>query len=525
MTAGQVVARTLIRHGVKVVFGIPGVHTMEIYRALAESQIRHVTPRHEQGAVFMADGYARASGRPGVACVITGPGLANGATAIAAAYSDSIPVIVLTTQIARDLVGRGRRLSHELVDQASVVAGITTSYAQPSEPREIERAIRAAFAQFSNERPVPAVIEIPVDVLDQSDDVVIGDPTPQTDHLPVVQDLRLALAWLEASSSPVVIVGGGAQQASAMVVRLVERLGAVVVSTSAGKGVVPADHPQFVASGLDLQTVRGAVGHADLVLIIGSELGSMDTYRLESWPLPPRSIQIDIVSEQVGRNAAPSLALIGDAQTTVTWLTDHLGQEPSRSGRNRAAELRSAAKAEALRIAGDLAPWITALQRGLPRDAILSVDITRPVTYAALYLFRCHAPRTWLRPLGLTTLGYALPAAIGARMAMPNRAVVALAGDGGFMFTMQEFLVAAELGLNLPVIVWNDRSYGEIRDKMVSASIPPLGTDLHSPDFVALGAALGGHGCSVRTPAELTRAVRLALQRSLPTLIEVVAWR
>lgn len=523
MTVASAVAQSLARHGVTHVFGIPGIHTMELYRGFGETGIQHVTSRHEQGAVFMADGFARSTGRPGVACLITGPGVANGATAIAEAHSDSVPLLILTTQIEGEFAGRGRRRSHELFDQASLLQGLTPNVVRAETASAAVDAIDAAFASFGRTRPVPAIVEIPIDFLGIPGPIAFEDPLVASPALPDSVELERAVAWLNAAQRPLMIVGGGAHGATDEVIDLAERIGAGVVASSAGKGVVPDAHARFLTTGLDLAAVRAAVAEADLLLIVGCEIGHMDTYASDAtpWPTPSRTIQIDIDPTQIGRNAEAPLGLVGDAAATVGWLAARVAPNTPEAPTDRWSDTREASEREARSIAGPLAPWIDALDAGLPPDAILAVDITRPVTYAALYLHRCDGPRTWLRPLGLTTLGYAMPAAIGAAIAHPDRAVAALVGDGGFMFTVQELIVASELGLALPVIVWNDGAYGEIRDKMVASGIPPIGTTLRVPDLQAMARAFGGEGVRADHPGDLTRELRAALERPRPTLIEV----
>jgi len=383
---GVAIARALVRHGVTHVFGIPGIHTMELYRGLAETEIRHVTSRHEQSAVFMADGYARSTGQPGVACLITGPGIANGATAIAEAYSDSVPILVLTTQIERELAGQGKRRSHELFDQQSLLRGLTPNVARANSGQDAVAAIDAAFEAFSASRPVPAIVEIPIDVLAGCEVVAIREPSPTEPTLPPSLHLERARGWLERAERPLIIVGGGAQGAAAEVVKLAEVLGAAVVSSSSGKGVVPDRHPLFLTAGLDLAAVRTAVREADVLLVIGCEIGHMDTYVADAtpWPTPRRTIQIDIDPTQIGRNAHANLGLVGDAAATSAWLVERLHRTSPR--RTADAATKAAVDHDARSVAGGLAPWIDALDAGLPPDAILAADITRPVTYAAIYI-------------------------------------------------------------------------------------------------------------------------------------------
>ncbi len=546
VSVGQMVARYLQAAGVTNVFGIPGVLTSELYRGLADAAaIQHVTPRHEQGAAFMADGYARASGRPAVCCVISGPGLMNAGGGIGEAYADAIPMLVLTAQNPRDRVGLGRGLPHELFDQTRVASGLTDLHFWPDRSEAVLEALDRSFSAFRTERPRPAIIELSTDLL--AADAHDPDPVPRIAERPAPPEptaLAQAAAWLAASKRPILIVGGGAQDSGALVAALADRLDAPIILTSSGKGSVAEDAPLVAGTGPDLACVQREVAASDVAVMLGTQLGGSDTFIYGAIPfLPDRTIQVDIDPRHIGINRAVDLGIVGDLGVVIESLLARLPAVGARHGVARAATLRQEILAEvrgpvlvdsvqpwlpfaerAAMTAGEpIEPWLLALRSALPRDAVLSLDVTRPVTYGAPYLFPSYVPRTWLRPQGNNALGYAVPAAIGAKVARPDRAVVAMVGDGGFMFTALEIIVAVELGLSLPIVIWNDHSYGEIARAFHGSGIPSTGTMIRPADFPALSRSLGGEGTRVSSPQELEAAVVAALSTPLPTVIEIDA--
>jgi 5-guanidino-2-oxopentanoate decarboxylase len=519
MTGGAAVVRALASHGVELVFGIPGTHTLPIHRHLTACGIRHVTPRHEQGGGYAADGYARVSARPGVVLATSGPGVINTATAVATAYADSVPLLVVSPGMPTGVAGRDMGFLHEGKDQSAAMDAVASWSRRAGSPAEAAEAIAAAFEHFVAGRPRPVHVEVPVDVLEQRGDVRL--PQPQVPPARALDEEALARAAdvLARAERPALVLGGGARGAAAVATELAERLGAPVVTTVNGKGVVSERHPLSLGAQIRLSATQRWLAERDAVLAVGTELGESDL-----WGAMPRLggrlVRVDVDPGQLNKNAAAAVAVAGDARRVLEAL---LAALPARAGAGGEdlGRARAAMRAEAL---ADGAPWlrlVEALDATLGRDGVLAGDSTMSAYYGAVHFLPMDTDRRFIYPTGYATLGYALPAAIGAKLAAPQRPVIALAGDGGLLFTVAELVTAAELGIPLPVVVPNNRGYGEIRAQMRADGIDPIGVDLRVPDLPRLGEACGGAGLRVEDPDALAPAIREALERPGPTVIEV----
>lgn len=525
MTGGQAVAAALVAQGVEVVFGIPGTHNLEIYRHLGDVGLRHVSPRHEQGAGYAADGYARTTGRPGVAIVTSGPALLNAAAAVGQAYSDSVPVLVISPGLPVRHPALGNGILHEAKDQGAALAAIAAASIRVTSVAEIPVAVAQAFAIMTSGRPRPVHLEVPLDVLAESGEVVIAATAARSASPAPVTETAAAATRLGGAAAPVLLVGGGARAAAAEVRALAERLGAPVVTTTNGKGVLPEDHPFSLGAGIHLAAVADLVSGADVVVAIGTELAPSDLW---NGPLPIRGLllRIDVDPVAVVTNVVPDVALVGDAALTVAALLELLGEVPAGSRVAVAAEqvaVWRTRKANDAALEG--AEWldiVRALAEALPRDAIVANDSAMVCYYGAIANLPVHLPSSFLYPVGFGTLGYGLPAAIGAKVANPERPVVALLGDGGVMFTVAELATAADLAVPLPVIIVDNAGYGEIRNEMIDRDDPVRAVTFRSPDFAALGRALGCRGVTVTDPVELTQAVREALAADVATVIHLI---
>jgi 5-guanidino-2-oxopentanoate decarboxylase len=508
MTGGEAVVRALRAHGVELVFGIPGTHTLPIHRHLAACGIRHVTPRHEQGGGYAADGYARVCGRPGVVLATTGPGVINAATAAATAYADSVPLLVISPAMPTDVHGRDTGHLHEGKDQGAAMDALVAWSRRAGSPAEAAAAIDEAFAHFATGRPRPVHVEVPLDVLSASGEVPVAERATPVAATPDVDE---AAALLTGAERPALVLGGGARGAS----EAAARLGVPVITTVNGKGIVDERSPLSLGASIRLRAAQEWLAGRDVVVAVGTELGESDLWR----PLPElrgRLVRVDVDPAQLHKNARADVTVLGDARTVLEAL-------PARPAGEDLAPIREAIRAEAL---ADGAPWldlVAALDEALGPDGILAGDSTMAAYYGAVHLLPMGPRRRFVYPTGYATLGYALPAAIGARLAAPERPVIALIGDGGLLFTVGELATAAELGVPLPVVVPNNRGYGEIRNQMREAGIDPVGVDLRVPDLPLLGRAFGGEGVRVEDPAALAAALREALERPGPTVIEVPA--
>lgn len=528
MTGGEAVVAALAANGVETVFGIPGTHNLEIYRHLGDHGIRHVAPRHEQGAGYAADGYARSTGRPGVAIVTSGPALLNAAAAIGQAYSDSVPFLVVSPGLPVRHPALGNGILHEAKDQGAAIAAVAAASIRATSVAEIPVAVAQAFAIMTSGRPRPVHLEIPLDVLAESADVRVAAGVSVAPTAAPADAIGAAAALLGRATRPVLLVGGGARRAAAQVRGLAERLGAPVVTTTNGKGVLDEDHPLALGAGIHLPAVADLVARADVVVAVGTELAPSDLW---NGPLPIHCpvVRADIDPVGMVTNIVPDIALVGDAALTLDGLLATLAPvSPVESAgdttdtTDTVAVWRSRKAADAAAEGAEWVSLIAALADALPRDAIVAADSAMVCYYGAIANLPAHEPSSFLYPVGFGTLGYGLPAAIGAKVAQPGRPVLALLGDGGVMFTVAELATAAALGQPLPVVIVDNAGYGEIRNEMIDRDDPVRAVTFPSPDFAALGRALGCLGVTVTTAADLAVAVREALVADTATVIHVV---
>jgi acetolactate synthase-1/2/3 large subunit len=520
-TCGEVLVEILEAYGIDTVFGIPGVHTVELYRGLPNTRIRHITPRHEQGAGFMADGYARASGRPAACFIITGPGMTNIATAMGQALADSVPMLVISSVNNRHELGLGEGRLHELPDQRGLVRGVAVFSHTLLRPAELPAVLARAFAVFDGARPGPVHIEIPLDVI-----TAPADDLPRAAHRvvrpgPDPRAIARAADLLADASEPFVVLGGGTVGAPEAARALVERLAAPAALTINAKGVLPPGHPLSLGSTLPLPPVLAALQAADVVLAIGTELGETDTLLFDgALSLAGQLVRIDIDPAQLTRSARPAVAICSDAGLAMRALHDALLPAAPTAPRTRAAQLRDAA-GTAIRADYRMhGRFLQAVADALP-GVIIAGDSTQPV-YGGNLAYAAVAPRSWFNSsTGYGTLGYGLPAALGARLARPDAPVVALIGDGGIQFTIGELATAVELGLPVPILLWNNRGYGEIKTYMADRGIPQIGVDIYTPDFQAIARGFGCRALKAEGYAHFGQALREAVAASGPTVIEI----
>lgn len=520
LNGGQAAIALLESYGVDTVFGIPGVHTLDLYRGLADSRIRHIAVRHEQGAGFMADGYARASGRPGVCVLITGPGVTNAATPIGQAYSDSVPMLVLSSVNATADLGKGRGRLHEITSQRAVTAPLTAFSRTILDARDLAPAMADAFAVFAAQRPRPVHIEIPLDVLAAP----APRPAPTKARTlrpgPKPEAVAEAAKLIEAAERPFIIAGGGALDAGEALRRTAERTGAAVALTTAAKGLLPDEHPLCLGATLSLPATQQLLAAADLVLAVGTELAETDSW-IERLPIKGKLIRIDLDPHNLTRDYPPDVAMLADAGAALAALWARIGEAAPEPGPAPGALDRARRRNAML---GPLqrrhAKVLDALREALPEDGIAVTDMTQ-IAYTGCHYFPCRRPRSWFHPVGYGTLGFALPAAIGAKLGAPQRDVVAIAGDAGFLFTVQELGTAVELKLPIPILLWNNDALGQIAGDMAERGIPAIGVRPRNPDYPALARAFGARAARPRSLPALRAALRRAFRADGPTLIEV----
>jgi thiamine pyrophosphate-dependent acetolactate synthase large subunit-like protein len=518
VTGGQALSEALAAHGVHTVWGIPGTHNLEIYAHLPGAGIRHVSPRHEQGAGFAADGYARATGQPGVCITTSGPATLNAATALGQAYSDSVPVLAVSAGMPLRNPGRGHGELHETKDQSAALDAIVAYSHRVTSVPEIPVAVAQAFAAMTNGRPRPVHLEIPLDVLEERAEAEIVEPIRAPKATPDPSALDSAAARLVGAARPAIVAGGGAHGAAAEVRGLAERLGAPVVCTINGKGVLPEDHPLSAGAGLSRAVARELVEDSDVVLVVGSGLSPAEAW-LGPLPLAGKVVRVDIDAAQVVTGAVPTVAVVGDAAPALAGLLARLGDGAGDG--ERAARWRSRHLEEARRLG---APWawiFDGIAAALRRDGIVAGDSAMVCYRGAVAALPAYHPAAFLYPTGYGTLGYGLPAAIGAKLGRPEARVIALLGDGGIMFTVAELAAAAQLRLPLPVVVVDNAGYGEIRNEMAERGDPVHAVDLDALDFAALGRVLGCHGVAVDDEFALAEALERGFEADRPTVVHV----
>ena len=523
---GEALISLLEQHGVDTVFGIPGVHTVELYRGLAGSKIRHITPRHEQGAGFMADGYARVTGRPGVAFVITGPGLTNTITSMGQARADSIPMLVISGVNASDTLGKGLGHLHELPDQRGMMEKVALFSHRLTEASELPDVLDRAFELFSRARPGPVHIEIPIDVMSQPADGLIAVERTYPASAPGPNAIAHAARLAAAAVRPLILAGGGAKRSQAALTGLAERLDAPLVMTTNGRGLL-FGHPLGVPASPSLKAVAALMADADLVIAAGTEFGptDYDMYGDDRFVVPANLVRIDIDIEQLSRWPA-TVAIEADCTLALEALCDALDGEAERpravgAGADRAKATRMAAREE---IGPELRAQVAAVEaiRDALPGAIIVGDSTQPV-YAANLYYDHDRPAGWFNAAtGYGALGYGPPAAIGAVLAVPDAPVVCLTGDGGFQFTLPELAVAVDAGAPVIFVVWNNSGYREIETSMRAVGVEPVGVSPAPPDFCKLAEAYAIAAERLASIDGLGDALRRGRTLGKPYLIEIV---
>jgi acetolactate synthase-1/2/3 large subunit len=536
-TVGQALQLALAQAGVRHVFGIPGVHTVELFRGIGDRNLELVVPRHEQGAGFMADGYARASGRPGVCWLITGPGVTNAITPVAQAFHDSVPLLVVASETAVAERGRGQGPLHDLPDQRALMACVTGYAESVAVAADLPAALSRTWAALHLGRARPVYLGLPHDLL--------GQPCPPLPALtgretlgavpPADADLDTAAELLARADRPVIVLGGGAVDAGAEAARLAEVLDAPVALTGNAKGAVPSSHPLNLGATLAFRPTRAAIAAADVVLLVGTQLSSVEMlYSGERLSFTGAVVRVDIDPGQLGSGAEARVGIVGQAGPVLAGLADRM--DAGVAGDRHPAALSQAGTPGRQMVATALAaldwtapslghlPWLSALDGALPVDRIVALDSAQ-LAYTAQHALPVERPRSWLAPYAYGTLGPALPMAIGAKVARPDAPAVVIVGDGGLLFTVAELATAVDRGLNLPVVVWDNHGYGEIRDSFRRAGIEPVGCDTTAHDIVAVAAGFGCAAARVGSPAELGRAVARAFDLDRPTVISVAAPR
>lgn len=521
-SVGEQLVAGLKARDVSVVFGIPGVHTVELYRGLARSGIRHVTPRHEQGAGFMADGYARACGKPGVAFVITGPGLTNALTSMAQARADSVPMLILSGVNASDTLGLGMGHLHELPDQHGLAKSVALVSEHVAMPEDLNGALDRAFAPFSSGRPGPTHVQVPLDIAGIDGAAPVSADQPVSPEIP--DHVMDAVAQrLIAAKKVVILAGGGASGVARDLTALAERLDAPVVQTVNARGVL-FGHDLSVPASPSLTAVRNLIEAADCVLALGTELGptDYDMYATGTMAQMRNLIRVDLCERQLARHAA-ALTVQGDVADFVLALSRELPNVPkSAAGAARAAATRQAAWEELGQDYQGQVEILNAMRDALP-GAMMVGDSAQPIYAANLYYDHDRAGGWFNAATGYGALGYGIPAAIGAAVARPEIRVVSIVGDGGAQFSLPEVMTAVDEKLPITFVIWNNHGYREIAMAMQDAAVSVVGCDPTPPDFEHTAASFGVHYQVVEDRPDAVAQALAAAPTDGPSFIEIKA--
>jgi acetolactate synthase-1/2/3 large subunit len=522
MTGGEALVRSLYHEGVRVVFGLPGVQLYGVMAALRdEPRIRFITTRHEQATTFMADGYARAGGGIGTALVVPGPGLLNAMSGLSTAYSASSPVLIVSGQIPRDSIGKDIGLLHEVNDQLDCIAPVTKWRRRVVQVADVPAAVREAARQLRSGRPRPVELEMPPETME---DEGLAELLPPAEVVPVAapaRDLDRAAELLMASRAPLIYAGGGVHLAGAhdALAAVAEHLQAGVAQSPEGKGAV-SDHNSLSLGAAFWRDspLRAHIHEADVVLAVGSRL-ALVTFRPGT-----RIIQIDADEKEIGRNHKDTHGLVGDARVTLEALLERLRAagppRPSRKAEHEALRARIAADDTM----EPNASILRALRADTPENAILVAGMTQ-IGYYSRPFWPVYEPRTYLTSSYSGNLGYAYPVALGAKVARPDRPVVSVSGDGGFLYNAQELSTAVRHRINVVAVVFNDGSYGNVARDLDESWGGQYGAELANPDFMKLADAYGVLGLRATDPTEVGRLVRQAIDKDRPALVEVPVGR
>ncbi|MFN6999690.1 MAG: thiamine pyrophosphate-dependent enzyme [Elioraea tepidiphila] len=518
MTGGEAIVDSLLRHGIDTVFGLPGVQMYGLFDAFARNanRIRVINARHEQTTAYMALGYACATGKPAVYSVVPGPGLLNTTAALSTAWSVNAPVLCLTGQVPSSQIGRLRGQLHELPDQLATLRTLVRHADRIEDPTEAPRKVARAFQEMLSGRPGPVALEVPLDQLPAEAEVTPCDPLP-LHPAPAPDPAKIArLAdMIDAARNPMIWVGAGAMDAGPEIRALAEKIGAPVVRYRGGRGVLDDRHP------LSLTVPEGyrLWPETDLLIGIGTRL-DVPTARWGKLPDGVRIARIDIDPAEF-RRLSVDLGIVADAADATRALTQAVARrdDPDRAARIARAKAEVAAEIQSVQ---PQMSFLEAIRDALPEDGIFCDEMTQ-VGYVSAFGMPFHAPRTAIGSGFSGNLGAGFPTALGVKVAHPGRAVVAVTGDGGFLFGGSDLATAVRYGINLVTVLFNNNSYGNVlRDQRRLYDGRHCGAELTNPDFQTYAKAFGVRSWRVTDAAGLRSALGEALVTNAPCLIEVM---
>ncbi len=519
ITGATELADQLVREGVDVIFGVPGDQLMTALQALAGSGIRYIVTRHEQATTYMADGYARATGRPGVAMVVPGVGVYNAASGLATAYACSSPVLMLAGQVPSSAIGLDLGMLHEVHDQLDIVRPITKSARRVTIADQVAATVHEAFVAMTTGRTRPAHVEIPPDTFAAAATTSsVTDRVPPAPTLPDPERIAAAADALGRAERPLVVTGGGTVLADASVElrSVVEHLQALVVDTREGKGGFDSRHPLHVGTAWVNKRLAPTIAAADVVLAVGTRFAAMGLAAGQTL------VHIDADPDQIGRNHPADIAVAGDARLALAALhaalVDRCAARPSRADEGRAVKAAALAELHAI---GPQFAMVDALRAGIPEDGLLVPDTTT-MGYACHMAYPAYQPRSYFTNSYMGTLGAGYPTALGVKVGRPERPVVTVVGDGGFLFCATELATAVQHDIHTVTVVFDDGAYGNSnRDQRENYGGAEYGTVLRNPDWVALARAFGADGMLVDDIGNLPGAIAEACAHNGSVVIAV----
>lgn len=524
-SAGDLIVEHLVANGVDTLFGLPGVQTYPLFDALARraNQIRTISARHEQATAYMALGYAKSTGRPAAYSVVPGPGVLNTGAALCTAYGVNAPIMCVTGQSPSSFIGNLRGHLHELPDQRATLQSFIKGAYRIEHPQETHRVMNEAWQTMVSGRQGPVAVEMAWDMMAASGALPAPTAITPVANPPLdATQVDAAVKLIKRAKRPMIMVGGGAQHASAEVLQLAEKLGVPVTSHRGGKGVIPGDHPLSI----DMLCAHEMWPETDLLLGIGSRLelqymrwtGMLDM--VQKATAPPQLIRIDIDAAEM-RRLRPHVALVADAADACSAITEALGTVRPKVGikkRIKAAQPIADQQADTIQPQMD---YLRVIRKVLPRDGFFVDDLCQ-VVYASYFGWHAYEPRTYVTCGYQGTLGYGYPTALGVKVANPDKAVISVLGDGGFMFAVQELATAVQENIAVIALVFNNSSYGNVRrDQKRLFDDRTNATDLRNPDFLLLAQSFGADGYRVSSPAELEASLAMAIETDRPAIIEI----
>ncbi|MCS3501087.1 acetolactate synthase-1/2/3 large subunit [Bradyrhizobium japonicum] len=523
LTGGEAIVSGLVAHGVDTVFGLPGAQVYGLFDAFHQAKLNVIGARHEQACGYMAFGYARSSGKPGVFSVVPGPGVLNASAALLTAYGCNEPVLCVTGQVPTQFLGKGRGHLHEMPDQLATLRTYVKWADRIETPGNAPTTVSRAFQEMTSGRRGPASVEMPWDIFTQRADTCAAkvlEPLPAP--LPDPDLITQAAAVIRSSKAPMIFVGSGAIEARDEILELAEMIDAPVVAFRSGRGIVSNAHEL----GLTMAAAYKLWPKTDLMIGIGSRL---ELPTMSRWPYRPdglKSIRIDIDPVEMRRFISDT-AIVADAKTATADLIEAVSKAGYGKTAGRRAAIREAtatALAEIQSIQPQMA-YLNVLREVLPANAIVTDELSQ-FGFASWYGFPIYEPRTFITSGYQGTLGSGFPTALGAKVANPDKPVVAITGDGGFMFGVQELATAVQFNIGVVTLVFNNNAYGNVRrDQRERFNGRVVASDLVNPDFVKLAESFGVAAARVTAPDQFKAAMDKALAHDGPYLISVEVTR